>query len=360
MSITKDQVIHALGHVLDPDLGKDLITLNMIEDIEIDGNTIRFSVVLTTPACPMKEHIKNACINAIHHFIDKEATVEPNMTANVTSNQNTNMPTIKNIVAIASGKGGVGKSTTSVNLATALAQTGAKVGIIDCDIHGPSLPTMFGFTNGERPGIQQIAGEQKIIPLEKYGIKIMSLGFLVREDQPVAWRGPMISKALNQFFSDVIWGDLDYLLLDLPPGTGDIHITIANAVKLTGAVVVTTPQQVAAIDVKKSIGMFQMEQVKVPVLGIVENMAYFTPMELPENKYYIFGQDGGKALAEEYQLPFLGELPIVQAIREGGDFGVPIALETDHPCSIAYHEIATKVAQQIAIVNASIPEFEKV
>lgn len=354
MSITKEQVFHALGHVDDPDLKKDLVTLGMIKDIEITDNKVSFSVVLTTPACPMKDMIQNACINAIHHFIDKGIEVEANMTSNVTTGRDEIsdvLPGVKNIIAVASGKGGVGKSTTTVNLALGLAREGAKVGIIDADIYGPSIPTMFGLTQ-ERPGVEEIDGKPCIIPLEKHGVKIMSLGFMVAEDQPVVWRGAMVSKALKQFFSDCHWGELDYLLLDLPPGTGDIQLTLAQSVPITGSLIVTTPQQVALIDVKKSISMFKLEGVEVPVLGIVENMSWFTPAELPENKYYIFGKDGGQNMAKELNLPFFGGIPLVQGIREGGDFGSPIVLEEDHPASKEYVKVAKSVAQEVAMLNA--------
>lgn len=361
MSITKEQVLNALSHVDDPDLNKDLVSLGMIKDIEITSQKISFSVVLTTPACPMKDMIQNACINAIHHFIDKNISVEANMTSNVTTHRDDlekMLPQVKNIVAISSGKGGVGKSTTTVNLAFALAREGASVGIIDADIYGPSIPTMVGLAN-QRPGVDEIDGKQVIIPLEKHGIKVMSIGFLIGEDQPVVWRGAMVSKALNQFFSDCHWGALDYLLLDLPPGTGDIQLTISQAAPITGAAVVTTPQEVAILDVKKAINMFKLDQINIPILGIVENMSWFTPEELPENKYYLFGKDGGKNLAEQLNVPLLGEIPLVQGIRESGDYGSPIVLEDAHPAAEAYRKMAKNFAQQIAIVNAQKSKLQE-
>lgn len=359
--ITKEQVLHALSHVDDPDLNKDLVTLNMIQNIEIKEKKVSFDVVLTTPACPMKDMIHNACINAIHHFIDKEAEVAANMTSNVTSSSDLNkaIPGVKNIVAVASGKGGVGKSTTTVNIALSLARSGAKVGIIDADIYGPSIPTMFGVENA-RPGVQEINGKATIIPVEKHGVKIMSLGFMVAEDQPVVWRGAMVSKALRQFFEDCLWGELDYLFLDLPPGTGDIQLTLAQSVNIEGAVIVTTPGKVAMIDVKKSINMFKLDEIQIPIIGIVENMAWFTPKELPNNRYFIFGENGGQEMAEELKESFLGQIPLIQGIREGGDYGSPIILDEEDLGAIAYREVASKVAQNIAIKNAEAKQLQEV
>jgi ATP-binding protein involved in chromosome partitioning len=354
MSITKEQVLHALSHVDEPDLNKDLVTLNMIEDIRIEGKEVAFSVVLSSQASPSKDMIYNACVGAIHHFIDKDIDVNIHMTARVSpinDNRENMLPAVKNVVAISSGKGGVGKSTTTVNLAFALAREGARVGIIDADIYGPSIPTMVGLAD-QRPGVDEINGKQYIVPLEKHGIKVMSIGFMVREDQPVVWRGPMVSKALNQFFSDVYWGELDYLLIDLPPGTGDIQLSLATSAPITATVVVTTPQEVALIDVKKAISMFQLEQIQIPILGIIENMSWFTPEELPNNKYFIFGENGGKNLAEKLDLPLLGEIPLVQGIREGGDYGSPIVLEDGHPVAEAYKSMANKFLEQVAILNA--------
>ncbi len=286
--ITNEQVLHALSHVQEPDLGKDLVTLNMVKDIEINNDTkeITFTVVLTTPACPLKDVIRGACENAIKIMVDKTAIPIVKFTANVSSNRNGNneaLPGVKNIIAVASGKGGVGKSTISVNLALALAQTGAKVGIMDADIYGPSIPIMLGI-RGQRPFMQDVDGKSKILPMDVMGIKALSIGLMVDEKQAIVWRGPMASSAIRQFITDVHWGDLDYLVLDLPPGTGDIHLTMAQTIPVTGAVIVTTPQEVAMIDAKKAIMMFENEQIKIPVLGLVENMAYFTPEEMPKKK----------------------------------------------------------------------------
>ena len=351
MNITQEQVLYALGHVEEPDLKKDLVTLNMIQDIKIDGNRLNFSVILTTPACPLKGLIENACRNAIAHFISKDIEVTINMTSRVTTQKNTGVPGVKNIIAVASGKGGVGKSTVAVNLALGLAQAGAKVGLIDADIYGPSIPIMFGL-EGARPKASQADGKTRIEPIEKYGIKLLSIGFFTDPNQPVPWRGPMVSTAVKQLFNDADWGELDYLVVDLPPGTGDVHITVAQTFPVTGAVIVTTPQNVALADAKKGIGMFLMNAISVPLLGIVENMSYFIPAELPENKYYIFGQGGGQKLAKQLEVPFLGEIPLVKSISDSGDAGKPVILDDQNPMSKAFTEMAQKVAQQVAINNA--------
>ena len=260
---------------------------------------------------------------------------------------------MKQIVPVISGKGGVGKSTVSVNLALALLRTGAKVGLIDADIYGPSVPTMLGLQSA-RPSIQKVDDKNRIVPVDYLGMQVMSIGFLIQDKQPVAWRGPMATSALRQIITDVLWEDLDYLVLDLPPGTGDIHLTLAQLVPVTGAVVVTTPQEVALADARKAIAFYQLESVKVPVLGVVENMSFFTPPELPDKKYYIFGKGGGRLLAQQFEVPFLGELPIEQDIREGGDFGKPIALQTATTASKAFELLAQSVAQQIAMQNAKL------
>ena len=351
MAITKEQVLSALSNVEEPDLKKDLVTLNMIQDIRIDGNKVSFSVILTTPACPLKAMIENACRNAILYFVSKEAEISINMTSKVTSQKNTGVPGVKNIIAVASGKGGVGKSTVAVNLALGLARTGARVGLIDADIYGPSIPIMFGL-EGARPKARDVEGKSRIQPIEKYGIKLLSIGFFTDPNQPVPWRGPMVSTAVKQLFNDADWGELDYLVVDLPPGTGDIHITVTQSFPVTGAVIVTTPQNVALADARKGIGMFMMNAINVPILGIVENMSYFTPAELPDNKYYIFGKGGGQKLAQQLNVPFLGEIPLVKSISDSGDAGMPVVLEEDNITAPAFVEMAKKVAQQIAICNA--------
>ena len=353
MIIYPEQVLAALKNVEDPDLKKDLVTLNMIKDLKIEGNNVNFTLELTTPACPMKDMLRNACYNAVKHFVSQEAEVNIHITSRVTKPMDTSqLKAIRNIVLVSSGKGGVGKSTVASNLAISLAADGAKVGLIDADIYGPSVPTMFDLV-GAKPGARETEeGKTLILPIEKYGIKLLSLGFFADPDQPVPWRGPMASNAVKQLFNDADWGELDYLIVDLPPGTGDIHITITQSFPIAGAVIVTTPQQVALADTRRGLAMFKRPGINVPVLGVVENMAYFTPEELPENKYYIFGKDGGKLLAESFEVPFLGEIPIVQSISEAGDNGTPIALNKESLLSGAFASLSGKVAQQIAINNA--------
>jgi ATP-binding protein involved in chromosome partitioning len=351
--ITQEQVYNALRHVEDPDLKKDLVTLNMIEDLKIEGNKLSFSVVLTTPACPMKAMLENACKNAIRHFVSKDVELSINMTSRVTSRPDRALAGIKNIIVVASGKGGVGKSTVAVNLALGLAKKGASVGLIDADIYGPSIPIMFGVEDARPKASQNEAGQTRIEPIEKYGIKLLSIGFFTDPNQPVPWRGPMVSTAVKQLFNDADWGELDYLVVDLPPGTGDIHITVSQGFPVTGAVIVTTPQNVALADARKGVGMFLMDSIKIPLIGVVENMSYFTPAELPENKYYIFGKNGGKALAEQFNAPFLGEIPLVKSISDAGDIGKPVILEENNILGPVFLQIAERVAQQVAILNAA-------
>ncbi len=356
MEITVQTVLDALKYVDDPDLKKDLVTLNMIKDVEVNGKNIAFTVVLTTPACPMKDMIHNACMNAILHYVDKDAKVKINMTATVTSKKEkdeTTLRDVKNIIAVASGKGGVGKSTVAANLALGLAQQGAKVGIVDADIYGPSQHIMFGVER-EMPGPGEFNGQKKMSPVISYGVKINSVGFLAGPNQVIALRGPMASKALTQLFYDTVWGELDYLIVDLPPGTGDIQISLCSQVPLTGAVIVCTPQDVAISDARKGIALFQLPAINVPILGLVENMAWFTPAELPNNKYYIFGKDGVKNLAEELQVPLLAQLPLVQSIREAADIGRPAVLQENTEQALNFLELSQNVAQQIAIKNAEV------
>jgi ATP-binding protein involved in chromosome partitioning len=355
--MTQEKILEALSNVQEPDLGKDLVTLNMVKDIAIDGNHVSFTVVLTTPACPMKDMIGNACKNAVKLLVNKEAVVQVNFTSNTTSKRTdpkTILPKVKNIIAVVSGKGGVGKSTVAANLALALSQSGAKVGLMDADIYGPSVPIMFG-VRGERPMMMDVGGDKgMIMPLEKFGIKLMSIGLLVDEKSAVVWRGPMASSAIRQFVTDVFWDELDYLVVDMPPGTGDIHLTLMQTVPVTGAIIVTTPQDVALADAKKGIAMFGQAQLNVPIIGLVENMSYFTPKELPDNKYYIFGKDGGKRLAEEYDIPFLGHIPLVQSIREGGDQGFPVMVSDDMISKKAFEEFAAFAVRSIAMRNANM------
>ena len=352
--MTKEDILKALSNVQEPDLGKDLVTLNMVTDIVIEGNKVSFTIILTTPACPMKDMMMNASINAVKLLVNKDADVTVNFTSNTSSNRldpKNVLGGVKNIIAVVSGKGGVGKSTVAANLALSIAESGAKVGLMDADIYGPSQHIMFGI-RGERPLMKENGGKGLIVPIEKYGIKVMSIGLLIDEKQAVVWRGPMVSSAIRQFVSDVDWGELDYLIIDMPPGTGDIHLTIIQNVPVTGVIVVTTPQLVALADAKKGIAMFGQAQLKVPVIGLVENMSYFTPAELPDNKYYIFGKSGGKNLSEEFDLPFLGEIPLVQSIREGGDLGIPIMVSDDAITKQAFMDFAGNAIRGISIENS--------
>jgi ATP-binding protein involved in chromosome partitioning len=355
--MTEEEIIQAVSNLQEPDLGKDLVTLNMVKDVKINGNDVSFTIVLTTPACPMKDMMRTASENAVKLLVNKEANVQVNFTANTTSTRKENLQIlsgVKNIIAVVSGKGGVGKSTVSANLALALAEGGASVGLMDADIYGPSVPIMFG-VRGARPLMKDIDGKGYIVPLEKYGIKLMSIGLLVDEKNAVVWRGPMASSAIKQFVTEVDWGPLDYLIIDMPPGTGDIHLTLMQTVPVTGVVIVTTPQAVALADAKKGIAMFGQAQINVPIIGLAENMAYFTPEELPGNKYYLFGKEGGKKLAEEYDLVFLGQIPLVQSIREGGDEGVPAMIGTDEISKQAFRNITAQAVRNIAIRNAGVP-----
>jgi ATP-binding protein involved in chromosome partitioning len=360
--MTEADILKALSNVQEPDLGKDLVTLNMIKDIAIDGNHVSFTIVLTTPACPMKDMMRMASENAIKILVSKEAVVKVNFTSNTSSKRlqgDKILGGVKNIIAVVSGKGGVGKSTVSANLALALAEGGASVGLMDADIYGPSVPIMFG-VRGERPMMKDVDGKGVIIPLDKYGIKLMSIGLLVDEKNAVVWRGPMASSAIKQFVTDVEWGELDYLIIDMPPGTGDIHLTLMQTVPVTGVVIVTTPQNVALADARKGIAMFGQAQINVPIIGLVENMAYFTPAELPENKYYLFGKEGGKRLADEYDLSFLGQVPLVQSIREGGDDGVPAMVGNDEVSKKAFRDFTSMAVRNIAMRNANMPKTKEI
>jgi ATP-binding protein involved in chromosome partitioning len=356
--MTEQKILAALKTVQEPDLGKDIVTLNMVKDIAIEGNYVSFTVVLTTPACPLKDMIKNACINAVKTLANEDAVVKVNFTSNTSSMRTDNkavLAGVKNIIAVVSGKGGVGKSTVAANLALAISKSGAKVGLMDADIYGPSVPIMFG-VRGQRPMMVEIGGKGLIAPLERYGIKLISIGLLVDEKSAVVWRGPMASSAIRQFITDVYWDELDYLVVDMPPGTGDIHLTLMQTVPVTGAVIVTTPQDVALADAKKGIAMFGQAQMNIPVIGLVENMSYFIPAELPNNKYYIFGKEGGKRLADEYDIPFLGQIPLVQSIREGGDTGVPVMMSDDIITKKAFEGFADQVVRSIAKRNAHMPQ----
>ncbi|MCD4698285.1 MAG: Mrp/NBP35 family ATP-binding protein [Bacteroidales bacterium] len=354
--ITQEQVLQALKHVDDPDFKKDLVSLNMIQNIKIDGKKISFDLVLTTPACPLKNVMKADCEAAISEHIGEGLEVIVNFDSKVSSKRKESekmLKGVKNIIAVASGKGGVGKSTVAANLAVSLARSGAKVGLLDADIYGPSMPMMFDL-EGAQPLGKEKNGKTFIIPEEKYGVKVLSIGFFVQAEQALIWRGPMATNALNQLINDTEWGELDHLIIDLPPGTGDIHLTLVQTLPVTGAVIVSTPQKVALADARKAFSMFNTKDINVPILGLVENMSWFTPDELPDNKYYIFGKEGGKKLAEESNVILLGQIPIVQSVREGGDNGSPATLDETTIVGKAFDDLAQKVAQQIAIRNANL------
>ncbi len=360
MNFTEADISKALSTVNDPDIQRDLVSLGMIKDIQVSADKVAFTVVLTTPACPLKGKIEKECREAVEKVVGKAVTIDIFMTSSVTSLRDNAplLPGVKNIIAVASGKGGVGKSTVTSNLAVALAKAGAKVGLIDADIYGPSIPVMFNCEH-EQPTVKQVNGKNIIVPIEQYGVKLLSIGFLTPPESAVIWRGPMASSALKQFITDAEWGELDYLFIDLPPGTSDIHLTLVQTVPVTGAIIVTTPQKVALADAQKGLAMFKQPQINVPVLGVVENMAYFTPEELPNNKYYIFGKDGGLNLSEKFDVPFLGQIPLVQSIRESGDSGLPAVMK-DGITATAFTELAETLARHIAIRNANFTQTKKV
>ncbi len=356
IDITKEQIIDALRHVNDPDLKKDLVSLNMIDNVRVDGRHIGFDVILTTPACPLKNMIKQDCLDAIHTYIGSDVEVEIKMDSRVSTRRRDTeklLKGVKNIIAVASGKGGVGKSTVAANLAVALANSGAKVGLLDADIYGPSVPIMFDLENAQPLG-KDVDGKTRILPVEKYSIKLLSIGFFVKPEQALIWRGVMATNALNQLINDTDWGELDYFIVDLPPGTGDIHLTLVQTLPVTGVVIVTTPQEVALADARKAFNMFIQKDIKVPILGLVENMSWFTPEELPDNKYYLFGKEGGKKLAAEAGVVLLGQIPIVEGICASGDAGSPIALNQESIVGKAFQALAQNIAQQIAIRNANL------
>lgn len=360
MSFDKLKVVEALSKVIDPSSGRDLISQNMIRDLAIEGNNVNFTVELQNLGVEGKSALNFACIQAIQSLYP-EANVNVHLMGKNTASPSNNsiVPQIKNIIAVASGKGGVGKSTVATNLALALQQTGAKVGLLDADLYGPSIPTMLGL-KGERPQTQSVYDQPRIVPLQAFGMPVMSIGFIIEPEQAVVLRGPRLAAIIKQFFADTIWPDLDYMVVDLPPGTGDIQLTLVQTVPVTGVVMVTTPQEVAVADAIKGMNMFRLPNVNVPILGVVENMAWFTPEELPNNKYFLFGQGGGASLAKMAETELLGQIPIVQGIREGGDNGLPAVMQKGTAMSEAFLEVAQKVIQQVQIRNKTLDPTKKV
>lgn len=351
MSFDTSKIVRALAKVIDPNTGQDVITVNMVRDLVVDGQNINFSLELPSLDARNKSELNFACIQAVQELYP-EANVNVHMIARTPNAQQPANPLgqIHNIIAVASGKGGVGKSTVSVNLALGLKKLGARVGLIDADLYGPSIPTMLGL-NGQRPKIQTIYDQPKMVPLEAYGMPVMSIGFIIEPEQAVVLRGPRLGGIIKQFFQDTIWPGLDYLIVDLPPGTGDIQLTLVQTVPVTGAIMVTTPQEVAVADAIKAMNMFLLPSVNVPILGIVENMAWFTPAELPNNKYFLFGEGGGKKLAQLSNSMLLGQVPIVQSIRESGDNGHPVVLKEVSQASEAFMKVAENAARQVALRN---------
>ncbi len=351
MKITKDQIFNAL---------KLAGIQTEVRNVNVFGDEVEIDVVVNSPTMHVKKKIEVNILKAVHDFVYDKAKVKTNFHIDAPEKQQIKgkgIPGVNNIIAVASGKGGVGKSTISSNLAVNLSQKGFRVGLLDADIYGPSAPTMFDLTEAKPLGIE-VDGVQKIQPVENYGVKVLSLGFFAKANQAVIWRGAMASKAIHQLIRDAHWGDLDFLILDLPPGTGDIHLSIVQEIPITGAVIVSTPQTVALADARKGVAMFQLDAINVPVLGMIENMAYFTPEELPDNKYYIFGKDGARNLAEDVKIPFLGEMPIVQSIREAGDIGRPAALQDNTIVSNKFDEISKNIVEELVKRNKNLPPTE--
>lgn len=363
MKLDRKEILKALETITIAGEGKNMVESGAVKNVITFGDEVVVDLVIATPAMHIKKRAEDDIRKIIHEQFSPDAVVKVNIKVEVAENPNQikgkAIPGISNIIAVASGKGGVGKSTTTANLAVSLARMGFRVGVLDADIYGPSMPIMFDVEN-EKPISVEVDGKSKMKPIESYEIKLLSIGFFTSPSQAVIWRGPMASKALNQMIFDADWGQLDFMLIDLPPGTGDIHLSIMQALPVTGAVVVSTPQAVALADAKKGVAMFQSDAIHVPVLGIIENMAYFTPEELPENKYYIFGKEGAKNLAEDLQVPFLGEVPLVQSIREAGDYGRPAALQTASPLEKIYEEIARNVVQEVVYRNENLEPTEAI
>ena len=364
MKFKKEQILKALETITVAGEGKNMVESEAVKNVMTFADEIIVDIVLSTPAMHIKKRAEADIIKTIKEKVSAEAKVSVNIkvaapaqAANPNLIKGKNIPGIKNIVAVASGKGGVGKSTITANLAVSLSKQGYKVGILDADIYGPSIPMMFDVVK-ERPLSTSVNGRSKMKPVENYGVKVLSIGFFTTPEQAVIWRGPMASKALNQLIFDASWGDLDYMLIDLPPGTGDIHLSIMQSMPITAAVVVSTPQPVALADARRGIAMFQQKNIQVPVLGVIENMAYFTPEELPDNKYYIFGKQGAQNLSEDLNVAFLGEIPLVQSIREAGDSGRPAALQEETPLARAFEKITKKVIEELNSRNEILPPTE--
>ena len=365
MKLNKQDILNALRTITVPGEGENMVDSGAVTNVVTFADEVIVDITIKNPSLQAKKKTEVEILQTIHKEVYEKAKIKVNLKVDAPVAKPKNeikgkpIPGIQNIVAVASGKGGVGKSTVTANLAVTLAKMGFKVGVLDADIYGPSIPIMFDVAN-ERPLSVNVDGKSKMKPIENYGVKVLSIGFFTRPDQAVIWRGPMASKALNQMIFDAAWGELDFLLLDLPPGTGDIHLSIMQALPITGSVVVSTPQNVALADAKKGVAMFQQDSINVPVLGIIENMAYFTPAELPENKYYIFGKEGAKNLAEDLEVPFLGEVPLVQSIREAGDIGRPAALQTATAIEEAFEDLTRSVVQQVVDRNENLPATEAI
>lgn len=362
MTLNKKDILEALETITVAGEGKNMVESGAIQNVVILGDEVVVDVKLNNPALHVRKRVEVDILKTIHEKVYEKAKIKVNIKVEAPEKNEIKgqpIPGIQNIIAVSSGKGGVGKSTVTANLAVTLAEMGFKVGVLDADIYGPSMPIMFDVERS-KPVSVQVNGRSKMKPITSYGIELLSIGFFTAPDQAVIWRGPMASKALNQMIFDADWGELDFLLIDLPPGTGDIHLSIMQALPVTGAVVVSTPQAVALADAKKGVSMFTSESINVPVLGIVENMAYFTPAELPDNKYYIFGQEGAKNLAADLQVPFLGEVPLVQSIREAGDYGRPAALQGNSPVANAFVEIARNIAEEVVQRNENLPPTEAI